>query len=137
RGDPFIAFSVPQLFNIERVEVLKGPSGMLYGPSSPGGMLNYVTRTPRDVFSGEASVVVGGRDRRGVSAEITGPVTSDVSARAGAFFEQKDSFRRNASSKSFIGDLGVAYRPTDTLDLLLQFTAYDQRLPGNRLRGVP
>jgi outer membrane receptor protein involved in Fe transport len=47
RGNPFIGFSVPQLFNIERVEVLKGPAGMLYGPGSPGGLINYVTKTRR------------------------------------------------------------------------------------------
>lgn len=137
RGDPFIGFAVPQLFNIERVEVLKGPSGMLYGPSAPGGMLNYVTKTPKEVFEGQVSAVAGNYDRLGVSGEVTGPITDAVSARAGVFWEQKDSFRRNASSKSFIGDLGVAYRPTDDLDVLLQFTAYDQDLPGNRLRGVP
>ena len=42
RGDPYAGFSVPQLFNISRVEFLKGPAGMLYGPGAPGGLFNYV-----------------------------------------------------------------------------------------------
>ena len=37
RGDPFSGFSVPQLFNVERVEVLKGPAAALYGGGEPGG----------------------------------------------------------------------------------------------------
>lgn len=44
RGDPYAGFSVPQLFNIERVEFLKGPAGMLYGPGAPGGLFNYITK---------------------------------------------------------------------------------------------
>lgn len=97
RGDPFIGFSVPQLFNIERVEVLKGPAGMLYGPDSPGGTINYVTKTPSDTFSGQVTAVAGNYDRRGVTVEITGPIVADrLSGRAGVFYEDRDSFRRNA-----------------------------------------
>ncbi len=40
RGDPYSGFSVPQTFNIERLEFLKGPAGMLYGQSAPGGLFN-------------------------------------------------------------------------------------------------
>ncbi len=47
RGDPYAGFSVPQLFNIERVEVLKGPAGALYGGGDAGGVINYVTRKPQ------------------------------------------------------------------------------------------
>lgn len=50
RGDPYIGFNVPQLFNIERVDYLKGPAGMLYGPGEPGGVFNYVTKKPKVSF---------------------------------------------------------------------------------------
>ncbi|MGY0594349.1 MAG: TonB-dependent receptor plug domain-containing protein, partial [Paraglaciecola chathamensis] len=43
RGDPYSGFSVPDLFNVARVEVLKGPAAALYGGGEPGGMINYVT----------------------------------------------------------------------------------------------
>ena len=139
RGDPFIGFSVPQLFNIERVEVLKGPAGMLYGPASPGGTINYVTKTPGERFGGEVAVVGGNYDRLGVSGEIEGPLPGmdRLTGRAGVFYEERDSFRRVAGSKTLIGDFGATYAVTDDLDLTAQLTSYKQDLPGNRLRGVP
>ncbi len=139
RGNPFIGFAVPQLFNIERVEVLKGPAGMLYGPGSPGGMINYVSKTPSNVFAGEVKGVIGDYDRVGVSGEVTGPVdrAGRITARAGVFYEERDSFRVNAGSRNLIGDLGVGIALTNRTDLTLQASVYDQTLPGNRLRGVP
>ncbi|WP_292020492.1 MULTISPECIES: TonB-dependent siderophore receptor [unclassified Brevundimonas] len=139
RGNPFIGFAVPQLFNIERVEVLKGPAGMLYGPGSPGGMINYVSKTPSNVFAGEVKGVIGDYDRVGVSGEVTGPVdrAGRITARAGVFYEERDSFRVNAGSRNLIGDLGGGIALTNRTDLTLQASVYDQTLPGNRLRGVP
>jgi iron complex outermembrane receptor protein len=139
RGNPFIGFSVPQLFNIERVEVLKGPAGMLYGPGSPGGLINYVTKTPEDERSLEAKLVYGDQGRRGASVEASGPLTGDgrVLGRVGAFYERMEPFRFNTDSETGIYDAGLAFRPRETVDLILQATRYDQKLNGNRLRGVP
>lgn len=137
RGDPFIGFSVPQLFNIERVEVLKGPAGMLYGPGSPGGTINYVTKTPSDEFSGEARAVAGNYDRWGGAVELTGPLIADrLSGRVGVFYEDRESFRKNAENEGLIADTSLTYHITDSLDLTAGFARYDQELPGNRLRGV-
>lgn len=139
RGNPFIGFAVPQLFNVERVEVLKGPAGMLYGPGSPGGMINYVTKTPSDVFAGKITGVIGDYDRVGVSGEVTGPVdeAGRITVRLGGFYEERDSFRVNAGSENLIGDLGVGIALTDQTKVTLQASVYDQTLPANRLRGVP
>jgi iron complex outermembrane recepter protein len=138
RGDPFIGFSVPQLFNIERVEVLKGPAGMLYGPGSPGGTINYVTKTPSSKFSGQVKAVAGNYNRRGGAVEITGPLLAErLSGRAAVFYEDRNSFRRNAANEGLIGDAGLTWHITDSFDLTGQLTRYDQELPANRLRGVP
>src|SRR3990167_9085954 len=67
RGDPYAGFSVPQLFNVERVEFLKGPAGMLYGAGAPGGLFNYVTKTPEEDFSAALSAVYGTEGRKGAS----------------------------------------------------------------------
>jgi len=136
RGDPYSGFSVPQLFNVERVEYLKGPAGMLYGQSAPGGLFNYVTKKPSFETEMEATAVVGSHDRFGGSVSATGEVTEGIAAYAGAFYEKRDTYRYNANSEVLILDAGV----TATLpvgSLTIQGTRYEQNLDGNRLRGVP
>lgn len=139
RGDPFQTFSVPQLFTIERVEFLKGPSGMLYGPGSPGGAVNYVTRKPSDTFSAQLRGIIGNYSRNGASADVTGPLDSSgiVDGRLGVFYEDYDSYRAHASSRTKVGDGGLKFHLGDTTQLTLQLTDYNQDLPGNRLRGIP
>lgn len=137
RGNPFTGFSVPQLFNIERVEVLKGPAGMLYGPGSPGGTINYVTKKPQDVFNANIRGILGNFSRIGASGDITGPLTAGISGRAGLFYEDYDSFRVNAESETLIADGGLKFGLAEDTDLIVQATHYDQNLAGNRLRGVP
>jgi iron complex outermembrane receptor protein len=137
RGNPFVGFAVPQLFNIDRVEFLKGPAGMLYGPGSPGGTINYVTKKPGDEFRADIRAVAGSRSRYGGSAEVTGPIVGDVvTARAGLFFEDYNHFRVNAKSRTLIADGGLKVRLAPNTELVVQATHYDQQQPGNRLRGV-
>ncbi|MBT0667654.1 TonB-dependent siderophore receptor [Novosphingobium profundi] len=139
RGDPFQTFSVPQLFTIERVEFLKGPAGMLYGSGSPGGTINYVTKKPQDEFGGNVRLIGGGRNRYGASADVTGPLDAEgtITGRAGLFYEDMDSYRDHASSRTLVGDAGLGIRLAPETKLVVQVTDYDQNLPGNRLRGVP
>ena len=138
RGNPFIGFSVPQLFNIERVEVLKGPAGLFFGPGSPGGIINYVSKMPGDTAGMRAVVTGGNYDRVGISAEATGKVDADgiVTYRLGGFYESMDPYRRNTQNKSLIGDAGLSIKTNQGGKLTLQATIYDNDLQANRLRGV-
>ena len=137
RGDPYAGFSVPQLFNIERVEFLKGPSGMLYGPGAPGGLFNYVTKKPVDApLTADIRGIIGNADRFGGSAEVNSSLGGDFAARGGLFYEDRGLFRFNASSRTFIADGGVSWSP-GPVKVILQVTRYDQELDANRLRGVP
>lgn len=137
RGDPYAGFSVPQLFNVERLEFLKGPAGMLYGPGAPGGLFNYITKKPSDEFDALASLIVGSEARYGASLEMTGALTQGGPAgRFGLFYEDQNTPRRNAGSEIFIGDAGLGF-DLGFADLTLQVSHYDQDLAANRLRGVP
>lgn len=137
RGDPYAGFSVPQLFNIERVEFLKGPAGMLYGPGAPGGLFNYITKKAQaDALTGEIKAIAGTEDRWGGSAELNAPLGRGFAARGGLFYEDRGTFRYNAASRTLVADGGVSFDP-GPVRLDIQATRYDQELDANRLRGVP
>lgn len=136
RGDPYIGFSVPQLFNMERVEFLKGPAGMLYGQTAPGGLFNYVTKKPSQTFSGSISIVGGTRNRYGAQAEVTGPINDTISLRAGAFFEDRDLPRSFAGNRSLLLDAGSTF-DFGIAKLTAQIFRIELDLDANRLRGIP
>ncbi len=62
------------VYTIEQVEVLKGPASVLYGQGSPGGIINYTSKTPRDTFGGELAAEIGNNDRYQIAGDVTGPV---------------------------------------------------------------
>lgn len=68
RTDPYL---------LERIEVLRGPSSMLYGQGSIAGIVNQVTKHPLSVETREVDVQVGSFDRRQVRADLTGPITEE------------------------------------------------------------
>lgn len=138
-GDPFGGFAIPQLFNIERVEVLKGPTGMLYGGGQPGGLINYITKKPQTEQQSKVITTVGNFGLYGVSGEYTGAVgaAERVRVRLGGFFESKEPFRANTKDENVILDAGLEFVPSPSTSLLAQLTYVDQTLSANRLRGVP
>lgn len=136
RGDPYIGFAVPQLFNIERVEFLKGPAGMLYGQTAPGGLFNYVTKKPSKVFGGSVKLVGGTEDRYGGQVQVAGPVGDIVALRGGAFFEDRDLPRTFAANRSLILDGGASF-DLGPARLITQAWRIEQDLAANRLRGIP
>ena len=139
RGDPYAGFSVPQLFNIDRIEVLKGPAGSLHGGGDAGGVINYVTLKPRADAHRRVKVQAGNQDFVAGSFEATGPVnpSGNVRYRIGAYGDSEDGFRWNTDGRTVIGDASVAFDIGDTGELVLQYTDIAQNLGGNRLRGVP
>ncbi|NIJ38180.1 iron complex outermembrane receptor protein [Sphingopyxis panaciterrae] len=59
-------------FNLERIEVLRGPSSVLYGQAAPGGIVNSLTKVPQFDFGGEAAVQYGSFDRKQAQVDLTG-----------------------------------------------------------------
>jgi len=137
RGDPYSGFGVPQLFNVNRVEVLKGPASALYGGGEPGGMINYVTKKPSFNEKRELKLTIGNYSTRGASLDLTGGLSEDIAYRLGGFYEQEDSFRNNADAKNTEIVGGLTFNLSDETTLTTTIDWIKQDLGGNRLRGVP
>ncbi|MEO1079238.1 MAG: TonB-dependent siderophore receptor [Pseudomonadota bacterium] len=82
------------LASFEQVEVLRGPGGAVFGLSSPGGVVNIVTKKPLSTRRVEASIGIGNFSNRQVAVDVTGPLNTEGSLRGrivGAY-EDRDSF---------------------------------------------
>lgn len=79
------------LFDIERIEVLSGPQGALYGRNATGGAINIVTRQPTNDFEGSLSARYGNGDALETWGSVSGPIAEDVALfRISAFYKQDD-----------------------------------------------
>jgi iron complex outermembrane receptor protein len=90
--------------DIERVEVLRGPQGTLFGRNTLGGAINIVSRQPDPSgFSGNASATYGSRDRIDLTAGVNAPIGGDSAFRISGFYREQDGFARNAVTGARFG----------------------------------
>ncbi|MEM7729750.1 MAG: TonB-dependent receptor [Pseudomonadota bacterium] len=65
------------LFDLERIEVLKGPQATLYGRNALGGVINYITKKPGDAFEGYVKAEIANYDTQVLTASVGGPIVED------------------------------------------------------------
>lgn len=94
---PNTAYLNNPLLDVERIEVLRGPQGTLYGKNTLGGAINVITRAPSDVFEARANASYAGPDNSWlVSGAVSGPIAGDVLGfRIAASHRQQDGFLTN------------------------------------------
>ncbi|MBO0991205.1 TonB-dependent siderophore receptor [Delftia sp. SD018] len=81
------------LYNIERVEVLRGPNAMIFGRGATGGLINRVTKMPNWTAGYGGSLTLGSNSNRRVTADINQSLNDQVSIRLNALYEKSDSYR--------------------------------------------
>jgi iron complex outermembrane recepter protein len=92
---------IPQLADIERIEVLRGPQGSLYGRNAMGGVVNIITKQPRNTTNGFAEINVGDYGLQRYSAGIRTPVVKDkLYFGAAAVFQKRNGYYQNDFNNS-------------------------------------
>ncbi len=82
--DSYVAFGQGQLFgtfDLERVEVLKGPQGTLFGRNATGGLVHYLSKRPSREAEGFVDVTTGSYDQLRIESAFGGPITDSISGR--------------------------------------------------------
>ena len=115
------------LFDLERVEVLRGPQGTLYGRNATGGSINLITAKPTANLSGYARLTYGNYNAIVSEAAISGPITDAILFRIAGKTENHDGFGKNPVSGADVDDLNrrmvrgqLKFEFAPRVDLLLE-----------------
>ncbi len=123
----------PRLYDLERIEVVKGPQSALYGRSAFAGGINYVTKRPGDEVEGVVRLDGNDQSAWQTSAGISGPVISDrLNLGVTAALWDEDGYYRNSITGQKVGGTegkGVAatalFTPTDTVEFFARIEYSD------------
>ncbi len=100
------AQGLPEIANLERVEILKGPSSVLFGESEPGGLINLVSKQPLSEPFYNLQLQLGNRNFVRLPVDLSGPLTEDANLnyRLNTLYRYEDSFRNfnNSYERFFV-----------------------------------
>ena len=97
--DTYVAMAQGQrfaMYDLERVEVLRGPQGTLFGRNATGGLVHFVTRRPTREFEGYVRGEFGDFDRVKLTGAVSGPLSATVSGRVSVYHHDQDGYLKNA-----------------------------------------
>ena len=116
-----------QLFDMERVEVLKGPQGTLYGRNTTAGAVKFISRKPTEEIEGYLSADYGRYDHFVLEGAISGQIAHGLTGRAAVQTSQRnDGFQLNRATGDKVGEIDrtawrglLNWRLSDDLDVML------------------
>lgn len=114
----------------ERIEVLRGPAGVLRGSGEPGGVVNFVKKRPQDKFGFSWEASAGSWDNYRAAGDVTGPLNQDGSLRGRLVVSNEDRryFYDHTQSRKWLGLGAFEYDLTPQTTLALSFAAQDQQV---------
>ncbi len=122
-----------QLFDMERVEILRGPQGTLYGRNATGGLAHFVSKKPTEEFEGYFKLTAGSYSQVRAEGAIGGALSDTFMARLSVFANDHDGYVDNRFDGGELNDgndqayrLQALWAPTDNIDVLFNFRGSDQ-----------
>ncbi len=157
-GEPGVAFHIDGInvgrpaaariafFDLETLDVKRGPQGLLGGKNSTSGSINLVTKKPHDEYEVSTDVLFGNYDRVRVRSALNLPLSEYAATRFAMFYEDRDGYLDNPSVSDSrdpfdAEDFGIRghlrLTPTDSLDITLSYDWFRQKGNGPQADPVP
>jgi iron complex outermembrane recepter protein len=128
---PFSVLTRGATLDLQRVEVLKGPQGTLFGQNATGGAINYIAAKPTSSFEAGVDGSYGRFNAIDLGGFISGPLSDTLSARLSAKTEQGGAWQRSYTRDDKLGDRNFTtarllfdFRPSDTLRFELNLNGF-------------
>lgn len=113
------------VFDVERVEVLKGPQGTLFGRNATGGLISIISKRPTDQFDAYGTVQYGSYNEVKAEGAVGGRIVDGISARASVNYQRNDGYVRNAAGPALNANdalsarLQLLFKPTSNFSYLV------------------
>lgn len=133
---PFSVITPGATLDLERVEVLKGPQGTLFGNNATGGAINYVARKPTDHFEAGVDASYGRFNDTDLSGYVSGPIATGLTARAAIRLNKSDDWQKGygpqsgqtIGGKDFLnGRVSLQWEPTEDFRALLTMNGWQDK----------
>jgi iron complex outermembrane recepter protein len=125
------ATTVGAALDIQRIEVLKGPQGTLYGQNSTGGAINYIANKPTNAFEAGVTGSYGRFNTASVEGYVSGPISPNLGFRVAARTIQGGDWQKNFARNDSIGETHkfagralLQWKPSSNFNLLLNFNGW-------------
>ncbi len=128
-----------ELGEIDRVEVLRGPQGTLFGRNASAGLINIISKAPEFSFGAGGEITYGNYNYIRASGSITGPITDKIAARLDGVYVKRDGFYYDLGNRTDINDRDryfvrgqLLFEPRDGISLRLigDYTHRDEKCCG-------